>query len=393
MSERTRRTPDRIAALKPVLLACALLLVALVILPALRARAATEQPYSPAAFAAAQEQGKRILVDVEAAWCSTCTIQRPIIDRLDERPELRDLLVFTVDFDRDTDALNALKVSVQSTLILFRGKTEVARLTGETDPQAIEAFLEQAPSRYVEVSAFSAASYLLAVLAGTLSILSPCVLPLVPIVIAGAATSHRFGPVALAAGLAVSFVAVGLFVTTIGFGLGLERNVLRTAAAALMVVFGLVLVSRPLEARFAQLAAPLQALGDRLIGHATPAGLWGQFVIGLLLGAVWSPCAGPLLGAALTLAMQRQDLFQAGLVMLLFGLGAAAPLAFIGVLSRETLVGWRRRMGDFGHAGHVLLGVLLLVLGTLMLTGLDRQVETALLQITPAWLTRLTTRI
>ena len=169
----------------------ALVLAALLAVMCSMAYAATEQPYTQAAFAAAQAQNKRILVDVEAPWCSTCAIERPIISRLDKQPALDDLVVFTVDFDRDTEALRALRVSVQGTLILFHGKTEIARLTGETDPLAIDAFLEQAPSRYAQASVLSLASYVLALLAGALSILSPCVLPLLPIIIAGAVTSHR----------------------------------------------------------------------------------------------------------------------------------------------------------------------------------------------------------
>lgn len=372
---------------------CALVLAALLVVMCSLAYAATEQPYTRAAFAAAQAQHKRILVDVEAPWCSTCAVQRPIISRLDKQPALNDLVVFRVDFDRDTEALRALRVSVQSTLILFDGRTEIARLTGETDSRAIDAFLEQAPSRYARASALSLASYVFAMLAGALSILSPCVLPLLPIVIAGAATSRRLGPPVLAAGLAVSFVTIGLFVATIGFSVGIERSTLRLAAAVLMVVFGLVLLSQSLESRFALLAAPLQALGGRLMTHAAPSGLAGQFLIGLLLGAVWSPCTGPLLGAASTLAMQRQGLGQAALIMLLFGTGAAAPLAIIGALSRKTLLRWRARISSFGHAGHLVLGAILLLLGILMLTGIDRSIETALLRVTPDWLTRLTTSI
>ena len=368
-------------------------LAALLIAMCSLAYAATEQPYTRSAFAAAQAQNKRILVDVEAPWCSTCAIQRPIISRLDKQPALHDLVVFTVDFDHDAEALRAFRVSVQSTLILFHGKKEIARLTGETDPRAIDAFLEQAPSRYAQASALSLASYVLAMLAGALSILSPCVLPLLPIVIAGAATSHRFGPPVLGAGLAVSFATVGLFVATVGLSIGIERGTFRLAAAVLMAVFGVVLLSQSLESRFALLTAPLQALAGRLMTHAAPSGLKGQFLIGLLLGAVWSPCTGPLLGAASTLAMQRQGLGQAALIMLLFGIGAAAPLAIVGALSRKTLLRWRGRISSLGHAGHLALGAILLLLGIVMLSGLDRSIETALLRVTPDWLTRLTTSI
>ena len=80
----------------------------------------------------------------------------------------------------------------------------------------------------------------LAFLAGILSVLSPCVLPLLPLVLGAAASEHRLGPAALAGGLALSFVVIGLFVATIGFAIGLDAGVFRVAAAILLVLVGLV---------------------------------------------------------------------------------------------------------------------------------------------------------
>ena len=87
----------------------------------------------------------------------------------------------------------------------------------------------------------------LAFLAGLLSILSPCVLPLVPIVFGAAAGERRFGPVALAAGVTASFVAIGLFVATIGFSLGLDGGAIRTAGAVMLILAGFVLVVPALQ--------------------------------------------------------------------------------------------------------------------------------------------------
>ena len=89
----------------------------------------------------------------------------------------------------------------------------------------------------------------LAFLAGLLTVLSPCVLPLLPIVFGSAASAHRLGPVALAAGVAISFVAIGLFIATIGFSIGLDAGLLRSAAAVLLVLIGFVLIMPPLQQR------------------------------------------------------------------------------------------------------------------------------------------------
>lgn len=91
------------------------------------------------AFEAARGAGKTILIDVYAPWCPTCRQQRPIIERIQqERPSL---VVFEVDFDSAKDVLRRFGVRYQSTLIVFRGQTEVGRSTGETDPQRIRVLI------------------------------------------------------------------------------------------------------------------------------------------------------------------------------------------------------------------------------------------------------------
>ena len=121
-------------------------------------------------------------------------------------------------------------------------------------------------------------------------------------------------------------------------------------------------------------------------------GLAGQFALGLLLGVVWSPCVGPTLGAASVLAAQGKDLGQVALTMIAFGIGAAAPLVVLGMFSREALMHWRERLMKAGKTGKVALGALLLLFGVLILSGLDKTLETALVDASPAWLTQLTTR-
>lgn len=232
----------------------------------------------------------------------------------------------------------------------------------------------------------------LAFLAGTLSILSPCVLPLVPIVLGSAASAHRWGPAALAAGLSISFVAIGLFVALAGFAVGLDGSVFRTFAAVLMAGLGIMLMVPSLQERFAVAVQPVSAwLNQRFGSGEEGSGLLGQFGIGLLLGAVWSPCVGPTLGAASVLAAQGKDLLQVAATMALFGLGAAAPLLILGALSREAMMAWRGRIAGAGSAGKAVLGGLLILIAVLILTGADKHLEAALVDLSPAWLTRLTT--
>ncbi len=232
----------------------------------------------------------------------------------------------------------------------------------------------------------------LAFLAGLLSTLSPCVLPILPIVIGTAAAQHRYGPAALAGGLAVSFVAIGLFVATVGFTIGLDGAVFRQFSALLLIASGVVLLSSHLQQAVAVAASPLANMVSERFGGGPGNGLWGQAGVGVLLGAVWSPCVGPTLGAASVLASQGQNLGEVALTMLLFGIGAALPLLILGMVSREVVLRARGSMMSAGAAAKTALGLILLAIGFLVLSGYDKSAEAALVQVMPDWLTQLTTR-
>jgi cytochrome c biogenesis protein CcdA len=232
----------------------------------------------------------------------------------------------------------------------------------------------------------------LAFLAGLLSTLSPCVLPLLPIVLSTAASQHRFGPVALAAGLALSFVTIGMFIATIGFSIGLDGGVFRLSAAITLMLIGLVLLVPRLQAQVALAVGPIGNWADERFGGMSGPGLSGQFAVGLLLGAVWSPCVGPTLGAASVLAAQGEDLGRVALTMTAFGVGAALPLLALGLLSREAMLRWRGRMMAAGQGSKIALGAILIAVGLLIATGYDKRVEAVLVESSPDWLTALTTR-
>lgn len=232
----------------------------------------------------------------------------------------------------------------------------------------------------------------LAFIAGTLSVLSPCVLPILPVVLGVAASNHKLGPAALAAGLTASFVAIGLFVATLGHSIGLDGDAFRYIAALLIVVVGVVLALPSLQARLAVASGPIANWTDQRFGSLHGGSLPTQFGTGVLLGAVWSPCVGPTLGAASVLAAQGRDLGQVAAIMFGFGVGAAAPLLAMGLISREAAIRWRNKLLKTGSTMKVALGMLFVATGALILLGLDKKVETILVQVSPEWLTALTTR-
>ncbi len=232
---------------------------------------------------------------------------------------------------------------------------------------------------------------LLAYAAGMLTILSPCVLPLVPIVLASAAQAHRWGPFALAAGLVISFTGIGFVVATAGVSSGIDSDAFRMLGAVLLVAAGLVLLLPAAQVWLTRVATPLAAWANSRQARMERFGLAGQAGIGVLLGLVWSPCIGPTLGAATVLAAQGTDLGGVALVMAAFGLGIATVLVGLALATRGLLARWRGRMMKAGGRGKAVLGGVLMVVGLLVFTGGDKLMEGAIIAVSPDWLIEAST--
>ena len=239
---------------------------------------------------------------------------------------------------------------------------------------------------------FGLASYGFGFLAGLLSTLSPCVLPIVPIILSTAANAHRFAAFALAAGLALSYAIVGTTLAWAGSALAVDVSLFRSAGAVVLGGLGLVLMSASLQQRFASATSSIGDAGNSLIANLHLDGLWGQFALGLILGVVWSPCVGPTLGAAVLLASQGSQLPQVALLMGIFGLGAALPVIGLSLVSRTAIMRMRGSLVNAGKTGKVALGTIMVVLAVLILTNTDKLLESWLVDQSPLWLTNLTTR-
>lgn len=223
----------------------------------------------------------------------------------------------------------------------------------------------------------------LSFISGTLTTLSPCVLPLLPMIIGSAASEHRYGVVALASGLVLSFSVIGVTVASIGLTLDFDPSIIRYISASFLIVFGLLLLSQYLQDKLSALLSPVGSATQTKLAHLQLSGLAGQFLIGLSLGAVWSPCVGPTLGTAIGLASQGENLFQVSLVMALFGLGAITPMMIIGLLTRQQFTANKERLLTFAYWSKRIMGVAMLLIATLVLTGWDKQVEAYALEHLP----------
>ncbi len=232
----------------------------------------------------------------------------------------------------------------------------------------------------------------LSLLAGLLTTLSPCVLPILPIVASSAIAKRKVGLFTLALGMAISFTLVGTVIASIGLALGLNSEYLRYGAAFLMLLVAFWLLSSRLQALLSRYTSLLTGKGEAWLSGFNPESATGQFFVGLLLGIVWAPCIGPTLGAAIALASQGEALASVAIVMVIFSLGAVIPLIVIGLLSRQFFREKRESLANAGQKGRIVMGWSLLVVGLLVLTGFDKQIEIWLVELSPDWLTNLTTR-
>jgi cytochrome c biogenesis protein CcdA len=198
---------------------------------------------------------------------------------------------------------------------------------------------------------------------------------------------------ALAAGLSASFAGVGTVIASAGFSIGLDPSALRLAIAALMTGLGIILLVPALQGRLAPVATPVATKGQTLLDRIQPSGIGGQFVLGALLGVIWSPCSGPTLGAAIGLAAQGDNVGAAAATMISFSLGAVTPILALAYGSRQAISARRDWLVRMSRTAKPLLGAAFVALGAFVLTGLDKIVEASLTRAMPDWLVTVATRL
>jgi cytochrome c-type biogenesis protein len=233
----------------------------------------------------------------------------------------------------------------------------------------------------------------MALLAGLLTTLNPCVLPLLPIIAGAATAKHRMSLFALAGGMVVAFTGVGVLVASGGRLLGLEAESWRFAAGAIMLGFGAVLVSTRLQALFSRWTARFGDSGNQLASRIRSDHPLPQAALGAALGVAWTPCIGPTIGAAMGLAATGEGVAQAAIVMAVFSVAAVVPLVIAGLASQAYFARNRERMARAGAIGRKIMGVGLVLIGLMVVLGLDKVVEARLLDWMPQWLLRLTTNV
>ena len=202
----------------------------------------------------------------------------------------------------------------------------------------------------------------------------------------GSLQGNRLAPLAMGLGMIASFAGIGMALGALGPALGIDSESVRLAGAALLVAFALVMLVPALGRRFTRWMLPLASGANAASARLDGGSLWGALLLGGVLGLVWSPCSGPLLGSALTLVASEGGVARGGTVLGVFGLGAAIPLVAVAYASRSGF--GRVRDWVLVHIERVRHGfaALLGLMGLAILTGVDKLIEAQLVQWLPdAW--------
>ena len=223
-----------------------------------------------------------------------------------------------------------------------------------------------------------------------LTIFSPCVLPLAPIVVASARARDPRGPIALGFGLAATFGVVGGVLASFGVEFG-DSALARAASAVIMIAIGAALLAPAIGERIERRLGFVGRAADVMSERLPNAGLAGQAAAGVVLAFAWAPCAGPILGAALLLAAKGGSLAAAIATMTAYALGAASAL--IGAGYAAGRIASKARFAWAGAAGRLALGAAFLAIGAAVLTGFDHHIEAVLVAAMPDWLTAFATSL
>lgn len=231
----------------------------------------------------------------------------------------------------------------------------------------------------------------ISLLAGSLSTLNPCVFPLLPLVLGGAMQSNRFAPVAMGVGMATSFALLGLLIGALGDTLGLDPDIVRTVGGVMLVLIGIAMLIPALNEQVTKWMTPLASNAQSVSGKLSGTSLISAFSLGAVLGFVWSPCSGPLLLSAISLVATEGGLFRGATILGIFGLGAAIPLVAVAYASRSSFMKSRDWLMKHINPIKRVFAFLILGLGLLILSGYDKTLEAAILEILPDSWVQLTT--
>lgn len=199
-------------------------------------------------------------------------------------------------------------------------------------------------------------------LAGFVTVLSPCILPVLPLLLAAGADGGRSRAWGIVTGLVLSFAFFTLFLTFLVHLTGISPDWLRYGAIALIILFGLMLIFPELGNRFQHLFSRISALGNFVQNQSSRIGspFWGGFIMGIALGLIWTPCAGPILGTITTLVATGALSLSAVIITCAYSMGAAVPMFFI-IYGGQKIIGASSALSRYSEIIRKIFGILMIV--------------------------------
>lgn len=222
-------------------------------------------------------------------------------------------------------------------------------------------------------------------LAGVFTALSPCILPVLPAILAAGVSGGRLRPLGTILGLICSFTFFTLTLTWLVQFTGVSPNSLRDVAIILIFLFGLVMIFPKLSDWFARVTTPLAGFGQKFQGTHSVSGFWGGMVFGAALGLVWTPCAGPILGAITTLVAAQSINIYAVMMTLFYSIGAALPMFFYAYGSGK-LIRSSRVLSRYSEGIRQAFGVLMLVFALILAMNWDMILNEKVFQFFPEFI-------
>lgn len=223
-------------------------------------------------------------------------------------------------------------------------------------------------------------------IAGIVTILSPCILPLLPIILSGTVTEGKKRPIGIVAGFVASFSFFTLFLSSIIQATNLSADFLRAVAIFVLIIFGVLLILPRLQA---QLEILLSTVTTKLPQNSAAHGFWGGVLVGLSLGLIWSPCVGPILASVITLAATSSVTFAAFFITVAYAVGTAIPMLVI-MFSGKRILKKSPWLLSKGALIQKAFGVLMLLTAVAIFFNIDRAFQTWVVQTFPQYGTGLT---
>jgi cytochrome c biogenesis protein CcdA len=238
----------------------------------------------------------------------------------------------------------------------------------------------------------TAPSVIMVFIAGLATVITPCVLPILPAVLSGSVGS-RLRPIAIVTGMSITFTLMGILISAVA-SFGYITDYLRWFSIFFIIGMGAVLFDDDINNEYVKITSSIVNFGRQhvtflgnLESKVPQGGLFGGLFLGMSLGIIWIPCVGPILGSVLAFVAESSgssgNLLHAASLLIVYSMGVSIPMLII-AYSGKSVSGRISWFVKRGHFFKKLSGLVLILVGLMMLFGIDKFLQAKLLPYFPA---------